>query len=732
VLFLNSASAYSVESGEGIYVAADGSLGYYNYSVSNPYYFSHYPDTYYDGYYTDIVYYDDYYYYPTYDTYYYPAGSAHYTYYTDGYYPYAGYVVPDGYYLYPPVMPVDGYYAYPPTAVPNHYGGFDVVYDVFSPVYTFLDYYVPYSNYGYYDYYVPYNSYAYYPSYATPSGIYSGFEGSAGTVTVERDFDYVATEPEPEEDNFKHYIVEKNYYGYDDPPEETTETVVPDRQENSTNTYVVIAEDYQLQEETQAPAEEEEKVIYFSDMPQASCQSIALDPVSVDVKAGEMTSAVLRLQNNSFEDFYVERFNIYSLNSAIEVYEDSFDNKILASGSGTLTARFYADQGASNTEAYLQVYGHFENGKSCGFNEIKEQFDIYILPGSPKAECQDFQLTVPNKLSPEANELSFSVSNPLDKPARILIKSEGLTINPSVVEVPAKTFMEKTVYFDGQSNSIRYKILMEGCTFNDRMSYFNQNNGDVELMSFTSKVKLAEDNKVYITLKNKSAVAKQVNLALLDLPPGFKTEGQVITLQPSESRTVELEVEFDEAEAAVQFDSTLTISFAGSQIEKSIPVNLNADELSLRAEVLEMVSGNYGLKVYITNNTNHLIEGEITLPNDFKVLGENYLIIEPAETKAVILSIAPDKALNREQFIPVTFEQTNGKAFLTYAKFSPLKGAVATAFLSLTSSAVVLGAFIVLLAIVVYLANEKGLFEKLRLSKAQEEMPDDSEETYFS
>jgi hypothetical protein len=463
----------------GVYYM-DGDLGVYYYTQDDGYYnFYHYPHTSYDGVYNDVYFNSSGYHSPY---------GVHYA-----NWPY-GYTVMDNYANYPSYVTPDSYAYYPP-ALTEFYG-------YAQPYFTYFDYYIPYSytHYGYngyeYDYrysgsYYSYSPYGYY-GYG-PGDHEAGYFGDAGTVRVELGNEQeVYPKTEVQDPNFKRTFQPQTYStGYEVEYAENTPA-----NSSGSNSITVLTPQPKAIEVQDEPAPVVQAQAYVP-----SCEDVEVFANSVSLKAGEREQTTFYLSNHSFEDFVVDRFNAWTDHPKVQAFEDSFTNKVGTGGSGSLSLTIDALDEAASTQGHVTVYGHFEGGKSCGFNEIKDDFSVSITGQAFKADCQDFKIETPAHVSPQDKHFNVSLTNPFDKEAVVSVTGNGVTVSPETIVLPANSFVEKSIFFEAEGipQDVRLSASVPGCTILSKIVYFDESetagfqsaltlNGVPGELSFSSEV----------------------------------------------------------------------------------------------------------------------------------------------------------------------------------------------------------------------------------------------------
>jgi hypothetical protein len=438
----------------GVYYTGDD-LGVYYYEYYNDaYYLYHYPHTSYNGVYSD-VYFSSASYYSPYGVYYH-AWPYGYTV-MDNYAYYPSYVVPDSTAYYPPVLEDFYGYAY--------------------PYFDYYRYYIPYGGYRYYEYdgyhydygYQP--TYSYYRSYGYPyyghyypSDHRAGRFGDAGTVDVE-----LGPEPivYPRVDNSPDF--QRTFYPSDYSDGVALEHADSPSSSTGTGTTSIVVLTPQDSNETPGPGQDNEaggQTLVQAQAYSPSCGMVVVNAESVSLEAGERKTVSFSLQNTAFEDFTIDRVNAWTDHPEVEVFEGSFSSRIGANGSGSLTLTVDAQEDAVNTQAHVTVYGHFENGKSCGFQEVKEDFSLFVSGQTQtNAACADFKLELPSSARLDDGRFLVKITNPLAREAIVSVEGKGVSVNPTTIQVPANSFVEKNVFFEaeGVAEQVRFNLSLPGC-----------------------------------------------------------------------------------------------------------------------------------------------------------------------------------------------------------------------------------------------------------------------------
>ena len=219
-----------------------------------------------------------------------------------------------------------------------------------------------------------------------------------------------------------------------------------------------------------------------------SCDEVEVTANGISLKTGERQEATFYVSNHAFEDFVIDRFNAWTDNPKVQAYEDSFSNKVGAGGSGSLTLTVDALEGASSTTGHVTVYGHFEGGKTCGFNEVKDDFTVSVSGQVFKTECSDFKMETPATVSPLDKHFEVSLTNPFDREVVVEVTGNGVSVSPESIVLPANSFVEKSIFFqvEGEAKDVRLSANVPGCTVLPRIVYFE----DGETAAFQSALTL--------------------------------------------------------------------------------------------------------------------------------------------------------------------------------------------------------------------------------------------------
>lgn len=462
VCLLGSANAltFNYASGDyywGVYNYSDNYGIYYVSYDSGNYYFNHYPDYSYD-YVIESYYFDDYY------------GSS-YNYYS---YPY------DIYYY--------DYYYYP----------------------TYWDYYYPYY----------YSNYPYLVNWAYPVyGYWPDLEGPSLNVEInESPFSETIQITSPGTDDQYEYnfipnrtaqaqerngisvpveSVEQENNSYASGWSYSASNIIGDSEDGSspnTNNYL---EDNENPDEitNNESVNNEIETAYLADYGfyenKPSCNSLSFEKTSISLNTGESKTGTIYLTNNSSNVFYIDNVDFYDFTQSFEIYENTFENSIQPGKQASLNYRVKAEK-AGSEKAYLQVYGHFESGSSCGFNDLETDFDVFVMQG--KTGSSVFSIDAPENVSSGSGQFNVRIENSTGTSGVVyLTGNNGIEVLPQSINVGPNTYLEKTVYFNaGSDGRIIIDPDFENQSMNSRAVYVEKAN--VNATTASNAVSEQEEN----------------------------------------------------------------------------------------------------------------------------------------------------------------------------------------------------------------------------------------------
>ncbi len=211
---------------------------------------------------------------------------------------------------------------------------------------------------------------------------------------------------------------------------------------------------------------------------------IELVASTVQAERGRTGYATLFLENNAEENFLVDYIGIFDLSSNFKAEESGYEKTVPAFGSSYINVKVNAYDYASigNYEAYLEIAGHYQNGKQVHiFGDSLGTFPVEIVEkrvfeyanSEPVGQetCSYFSLIVPSKANiEESGTVPITVDNRSYDRATIRLYGAGLTAEPMLISVPKNTLISENVFVSSVLNetNLVYKIEAPGCNIEKR------------------------------------------------------------------------------------------------------------------------------------------------------------------------------------------------------------------------------------------------------------------------
>jgi len=193
-------------------------------------------------------------------------------------------------------------------------------------------------------------------------------------------------------------------------------------------------------------------VVLFAAPPafSAECSDLTLNVSNVTVKENAKASVTFYLINNSDERFYLDRVSAFDFAEGVQTNAVRWDHAAESFGSAVIVVGVHAEQTRGEKTAYLQVQGHFLNGKECYYYQLKSEFNVDVVLEQKADEednlayCKLFSIDLPKNVYMEGmGTIDFNVNNYTTQDAKITITGRGATVETSEYLIPAKTIAEK-------------------------------------------------------------------------------------------------------------------------------------------------------------------------------------------------------------------------------------------------------------------------------------------------
>jgi hypothetical protein len=461
---------------------------------------------------------------------------------------------------------------------------------------------------------------------------------------------------------------------------------------------------------------EDGKKCYFSDTKKSfnvkindsmdeRCKEIKVITKTVKLRKGETEYFNFTIENNENRRFYIDNLNVYDISAKIEASEYDYPYSIDAKEKETITIKIKAKE-EGEAKAYIEVIGHYENGRSCSAREIgKESFNVII---EETTFCSDFYLSAPTKKTLSGKEeIALKIDNPLNREGTIRISGVNLAVSPHTINVPANTSFTKIIeveLLEGKESFLTYKITLEGCTQKTKTTKILSGKKTFDLVEFPSKKSISLKGEISFTIKNNSFSSKEFKVSL-QTPPELKANEKIISIPANSTRTTTLEIE---AEKSGNYLVLLSIESSGKKIEKEIELTVKEEQVNVSAEITQGILNEKELKITIENNTKEKIEGNllIELPENWVMEGNTNVSVKAGEKKEFLFKLKTD---GTEKEIPVTLNLKDGRKIIASAETKATTG-ITTALISLgknTAVAIALIAIIVLIVILLAKREEK-------------------------
>ena len=140
----------------------------------------------------------------------------------------------------------------------------------------------------------------------------------------------------------------------------------------------------------------------------AVCGNIKIDSFDFSLRENRTETKEIIIRNRSSKDFFVDNVQVSEDSTYLSASVRNEPTKISAFGSAKVEVRFESRAVPSRRTANvtLKVDGSFEDGKSCGFNDIKLTDRITILNTGDAVEADDIEVNVsPASISLEPGRL---------------------------------------------------------------------------------------------------------------------------------------------------------------------------------------------------------------------------------------------------------------------------------------------------------------------------------------
>lgn len=439
----------------------------------------------------------------------------------------------------------------------------------------------------------------------------------------------------------------------------------------------------------------------------AACSDIdILSGNAVSVDSGAEVYETYYLENISGKAFYIDEFSAGDEDRGFVVSSAGSEESARANDRAELNVKVmaHATENDSAGKGYMEVAGHFSNGTECSKSNIgKDEFTVFVKGSGEKAECSDFYYSVPlQKMVAETGAIEIEADNPLGRDALIRISGSGISIAPKTIAVPAGSSVRKDVGLDGfaaESAVLVYSVELPGCNVLEKTTLVLKPEDIVEVVSYTSKSEIVESAGIQVSLKNKSAEAKDVKVSIGNLPSlwvGGSIDG---TLNAGEAKTYLLNVKAKSARAGESYFASLKVEYDDVVIEKGIELEAKTigdlDNVNIAVNVVQNADGNgsYLISVKLINNSGEDLKGilDLSAPEGWKVEGAGEIEVLNGQSVERQVTVKPNAEQTEGAVGLLRFRADDGRKVEAFIAYSTQGEMALAALVALGSSGFLLG-----------------------------------------
>jgi hypothetical protein len=321
----------------------------------------------------------------------------------------------------------------------------------------------------------------------------------------------------------------------------------------------------------------------------AQCSDLRLEVYDVAVKENAKASFTFYLQNNSREQFYIDRVSAFDFEEEIATDAIRWDSIAESFGNAAIVVGIEAYEKTDEEKtAYLQVRGHFLSGKVCHYYLLKSDFKVEVVPEIKELEtvsdrkyCELFELEIPESVAIEnLGTVDFTVKNYTNQDVLISVYAEGATLETTSYFIPAKTIAEKKLVLASCEREalISFTIDMGACgTMQKYLHVVNLASQEEPVSAEDVEIDytINEEDSTYVldvTLRNKSNHPVE-GILFADVPDDWNSDSYEVFLAPLSEEKLKLRIKPSaEAKGTASFD--LVFAYDGVSKTKEVVLEL--------------------------------------------------------------------------------------------------------------------------------------------------------------
>lgn len=192
------------------------------------------------------------------------------------------------------------------------------------------------------------------------------------------------------------------------------------------------------------------------------CSDIVIYPRTIYLDEDTVDNVTFSVENHSESRFYIDEFEAddVSYYSFMDIEAYDYDYSIPGNGSASLEVRISTEEVSNDRQGqgYLDLRGHFQNGKECDFSEITTKyFNVQVRDTEPETSCSDVEVNANDVYMDEGKTAyyNFSIENNGER---------GFWIDSvDAVELDSEIDVEETYYdhYISPDSSGTYRVKVE-------------------------------------------------------------------------------------------------------------------------------------------------------------------------------------------------------------------------------------------------------------------------------
>ncbi len=272
----------------------------------------------------------------------------------------------------------------------------------------------------------------------------------------------------------------------------------------------------------------------------SDCDDLELHTKIIKINEGQEKKEIFYLKNNSTKRF--EILDIDTTQNGLELNSYYYEKYAFPGDIADIVLQAIAPNVTSN-KTYgniLEVKGKFSDGKTCNFDDIQRDYDVYIMDSSSNItpNCETITIDVPSEVRmANSGIIPFTITNNSNTRLDVIVEST-LTVDPTIIYLPGNTSTSREMFvsIEGAEGNIYLKAQSQCPVQNKTIKVINTASGSLGQVTMSAEV-INDNNTQILRIKFVNPTDKAfLGVIKLDLE-GIIMGDTIVTAPPGENFT---------------------------------------------------------------------------------------------------------------------------------------------------------------------------------------------------